>query len=580
MAGLQLTGLVSGFDWGSFVDSMIDAQRTPITRLQSEKTVNTTKIGIFDNLATKMTDLQTAAKALQSDSLFTSRTVKSATAGSTWSLSSSSSTPVGTYAVAVSKLATASARIGNADVGAGLSTSSDVSGLTLASLPTATPVKAGVFTVNGAQVTVDLADSLQDVFDKISTATSGAVTASYDATTDKIALNSGSAITLGASNDTSNFLAATKLGNNGTGTIQSNSTLGTVALNSPLKDARLRSPITAVDADGNGTFTINGVNISYNANTDSLNTIMSRISSSTAGVSASYDSVNDRVTFTNKTTGDLGLNLTEATGGLFDALGIRAAATTFGQNAEFTVNGGPTLTSASNTFDSSSHGIAGLSVAANSQTTETITVGSDTAAPRKAIDEFVTKFNAIQSYIDDQTKVSVANGKVSSALMSNNREIQSWASTMRSKVFEEVSGLTGTIKRLEHMGIDFATGTGAAQLVVKDGAKLDAAIRDNPSDIQAFFSSSTTGFASKIQSFATTILGTGTSSSGLINSQKNSLTAQNTGIDKQIADIERRLTSEKERMEAAFIAMEQAQSYANQMQSQLTNAFGSGSKSK
>jgi flagellar hook-associated protein 2 len=73
---------------------------------------------------------------------------------------------------------------------------------------------------------------------------------------------------------------------------------------------------------GNGSFAVNGVSIAYNVNTDSLSTILSRINASSAGVTAAFDSLNDRVVFTNKTTGDLGLNLSEAAGGLVDALGL------------------------------------------------------------------------------------------------------------------------------------------------------------------------------------------------------------------------------------------------------------------
>lgn len=568
---LQLAGLASGFDWKTFVDSVMTLERAPATRLLAEKATNTNKNTIFDSLSTKITELQTSSKALATAGLFSGRTAASQTANSAWTVSAASGTPATNYAVAVSKLASATRHTGTSDIGLGIAASSDVSGVTLASMATSVAPTAGIFSINGQQVTIGLADSLQDVFTKIATATSGAVTAAYNSTEDKFTLSSASPIILGASNDTSNFLKVAKLSNNGTNSITSTSTLGSVNQTATLANARLRTPLTAVDGSGNGAFTLNGVSINYNVNTDSLSGVISKINASSAGVGASYDAANDRLMLVNKNTGNLGVNFSESAGGFLGTVGIAGGTTTFGSDAEFTINGGATLTSSSNTFDSSVHGIAGLSVTANSTTTETIAVSSNTTSMRSSIEDFIKKFNAVQSYIGDQTKVTSANGKVTSAALSNNREIQGWASTLRSTAFAAVSGVSGTIQRLDSLGIDFTTGT--SQLVIKDGAKLDAALRDKSSDVEAFFKTASTGFADKFNTYATTILGTGTTSTGLINFQKKSLTALNTNIDKQVADIERRLVSQRARLEGGFIAMERAQSMMQQQQQQLANAF-------
>ena len=552
----------------------MDLNRAPITKLQIEKNSNTSKLSVLDSLSTRMMELQISARALKADGLFSGRTAASATTASTWTTTASSGTAAGAYTFAVSQLATTSTRTGSSDIGLGLAATNDVSGVTLASMSTATAATAGVFSVNGAQVTIALTDSLQAVFNKISTATGGAVTGSYDATTDKISLASASAIVLGAGNDTSNFLSVTRLANNGTGAIASSTALGTTSLSAPLASARLRNSITAVDGSGNGTFSVNGVNIAYNVNSDSLSTILSRINSSTAGVTASYDSAQDRVVLTNKNTGDLGLSVSEAAGGFLDAVGLGTGSTlSRGKNALFTVNNGATLTSASNTLSAASHGITGLSVTATTDTTQTINVTSATTSMRTAIDDFIKKFNMIQTYIDDQTKVTSANGKVTAALMSNNREIQSWSSTMRSTAFASVSGVTGSIQRLDHLGIDFMSSS--SQLVVKDTAKLEAALRDNPTDVEAFFKTASSGFAAKFDAFTSSLLGTsGTGSTGMLGAQKDTLNKGTKSIDTQISNIERQLTSERSRLEASFIAMEQAQATIKQMQAQLTNAFG------
>ncbi|MGC4072502.1 MAG: flagellar filament capping protein FliD [Nibricoccus sp.] len=583
MASIQLSGLISGFDWKSFIDEVMELNRAPITRLQTEKTTNSSKVSALDNLGTRLSELQTATKALKAEGLFTGRTAASSTAGSTWSTSTSSGTATGSYNFNVTQLATTTKRSGTGDIGLGISATNDVSGVTLASMSTSTAVTAGDFTVNGAKITVALTDSLQDVFDKISTATGGGVTAAYDSGTDKITLTSsttGTPITLGAANDTSNFLAVTRLSNgNNTGVITSGTGLGATNQNTPLASARLRNSITAVDGSGNGSFTVNGVSISYNVNTDSLSTVLGRITNSSAGVTASYDAAADKVVLTNKTTGDTGLSVSETSGGFLDAVGLTGSSTLDrGKDAQFTVNGGPVLTSTSNTFSAASHGITGLTVTANTESSQTITVDSNTTGMRGAIDEFIKKFNAVQSYIDTATKITSTNGKVTAAVLSNNREIQNWQSTLRSTAFSAVSGLSGTISRLENLGIDFTAGT--SELAVKDSAKLEAALRDKPSDVEAFFKSATTGFAARLETFNTTLLGTsGTGTGGLLGSQKDTLTKGNTSIDTQIANIERQLASERSRMEAGFLAMENAQATIKNMQSQLNSAFGTSSSS-
>ncbi len=53
-----------------------------------------------------------------------------------------------------------------------------------------------------------------------------------------------------------------------------------------------------------GKFTINGVEFTIDPSTQSLNDILSDITSSSAGVDATYDSVNDKIILTNKTAGD------------------------------------------------------------------------------------------------------------------------------------------------------------------------------------------------------------------------------------------------------------------------------------
>jgi flagellar hook-associated protein 2 len=590
MAGLQLSGLASGFNWTSFVDQMMALEHAPADQLAAEKATNTQKLASLTTLGSDMVDLQSTAKTLTADGLFNGRTATSSNSSSTWKLNAANDTATGSYTIAVSQLATAAKRLGTGDISSSLAATDDVSGLTLASLATAAPVTAGTFTVNGQQITVALTDSLQDVFTKIATATTGNgdVTASYDSANDQVKLlaGSGSEIVLGASNDTSNFLSVMKLANNGSPTITSGGTLGSVAMSSPLASAHLRAPITAVDGSGNGSFTVNGVSIAYNINTDSLSTILARVGSSTAGVTASYDAASDRVVLTNKTTGDTGMTVNEGAGGLLDALGLVAGSTsggtfTHGKNALYTVNDGPTLTSMSNTLDATSHGITGLSVTVNSQSTETINVAGNTDTMKTNLQNFIDAFNSVQSYIDAQTKITSLNGTVSTSLLSDNHEIQGWSQSLRSLAFGASSGLAGTISSLGDMGIGFTSTE--PQLSITDSTKLTDALTNHADDVAAFFSDTTNGLVANFNTFFVSSIGASTTNianaatGGDLGTQETNLTNANTSIDQQIADIERRIAQDRSSMTTAFENMETAMSSLKSTQALLTSSYNTTS---
>jgi len=567
MANLQLSGLASGFDWKSFVDSIMDLERAPAARLETEKNKNLTRVTSLSNLETRLTDMRSAVAALNAPEAFG---VRSVTAGD-WTATASAGSAVGAHTFNVTRLATASKLQGAADIGAPLASSSDVSGLTLAALGASATPTAGFFSVNGARVTIATTDSLQDVFSAISTATGGMVSASYDPASDRISLNSAAPITLGAANDTSNFLSVARLATNGSGTISSATSLGVVNPVATLGASRIATAVTAVDGSGAGQFTINGVAISYNLNTDSLNAVIARINASGAGVSAAYDASADRFNLTNITTGSLGISVSESAGGLLGALGLTTGSTlTTGLDAQFTVDGGNVLTSRSNTLTAAEHGLSGLNVTVSSVTSQSVNVAANTTGMRTLIDTFITRYNAVQSYLQDQTRVTSTNGKVSTATLSSNREVQTWASQLRSSAFASVPGLGSAISNLDALGIDFLSGT--PNLTVKDSTKLTNALNDQPTQVAAFFQQTSTGFTARLTALTDKYLGVN-GGSGQLASQRTTITNSNASLDRQIADIDRRLVQRRSSLEASFIAMESAQSKIKNMQSQLTNAF-------
>ena len=571
MADLSLSGLASGLDWKSLVDQLMTIEAAPVTRMQTEQQTNSDKSSALASLGRMLTTLQGAAQTLKDPTQFTGRIVSTDTTGSTWGLSATAGTTAGSHTIAVSQVATKAQRVGATDITSGLTATSDVAGVTLATMRTASVVTSGNFTINGQKITVATTDSLKDVFDRIAAATDNDVTGAYDPVTDKITLTSASnaKIVLGASNDTSNVLAVLKLANNDSASVSSYGTLGTARLGNTIANSGLSAPVTAVDGTGAGTFSINGVAISYNVNNDSLNTLIKRINSSGAGVTASYDAINDRMQLVNSTTGDLGMTLTEPAGGILGALGLTSGYTaTRGQNAQFSVDGGPALISNSNTLDASALGIPGLTVTVNSQTTQTITVAADTGKMTTNIKSFISAYNAMQSYIDSVTKISTTAGTVSTSVLSDNHDVQDWATQMRRMAFDAVGG-AGTIDRLDDLGLDLDQG---GQMSIKDQDKLDAALSDHGADVEAFFTNANTGFAAKFDTRLTTLIKNDSDA-------QDQLTKANKSLDQQIADTQRHLDAERAQLTAGFVAMESAQSQIKSQAAALTSAFGGSSSS-
>src|SRR5262249_52996935 len=275
-----------------------------------------------------------------------------------------------------------------------------------------------------------------------------------------------------------------------------------------------------------------------------------------------------RFVLTNNSTGDVGLSISEGAGGLLEAMGLNSTGTLVrGQNATVQVDGGSTLTSTSNTFDSTLTGLQGLSVTAGATGSATVTVSSDTSDAQTKIQAFIDAYNTLQSYIDSQTLTTSTGTTVTTSLLSGNRDVTDMASSLREIVFNSVPGLTGTIQRLDDMGIGF-DGTGS-QLQILDQTKLDSALQDNPDQVQQLVN----GTGGLVSQFNTFVINT-TGSSGLVTAETSRYQADSDSIDSQIAAMETRILQDQDRLTAEFVAFEQAQSLINQQLQAFENTFG------
>ena len=578
MAGIQITGLASGLNWQNIITELIAADKAPETQWTTQQTTDQNQVSSLATLNTDLTAFQTAADSMSTGTTFTAATATVGDPSSGWTAQAASGTNLGQYAFDVTQLATTSALAGAANAGGPLSTTSDVSGVTIGTMNIATPISAGVFTVDGAQVTIASSDSLADVFTKINAATAAtgnAVTASYDPTTDKIDLTSSAPITLGAENDTSNFLTATGLYNNGTGTISSADALGSVGLNATIADSGLKQAVTDVDSSGNGSFSINGVSIDFNVNTTTIGTVLNDINNSSAGVTATFNSASSQFTLTNNSTGNTGISVSEASGGLLAAMGLNASGATMnqGKNAEYTINGSQTFTSASNNLDASVDGINGLTVNATTLRPQTVTVATDTSGISTAINNLISAYNTVQTYITSQTQVITSNGTTTPSTLTGNMDVTQMQTDLQNMMFNSVSGLTGGITSLNDLGIGF-TGT-SPLLSVQDSSKLTAAITSNPSGVAALFTTLPGGLVSQIDNYVTNATGP----SGVIAVETTNLNSEVASLTTQIDTLNTQLTAEQAQLTTEFTNMETAESKYQSEASTLNSILGTSSSS-
>ncbi|HEY9765867.1 MAG TPA: flagellar cap protein FliD N-terminal domain-containing protein, partial [Chroococcales cyanobacterium] len=218
----NVSGIASGLDWKTMVDQMMALERNPLIRLQTRKKNLQDKNSAFQDINTKLLNLDKALGDLMLDANLKPKkaTVNSPTiAGATSPTVSVSATaspdaPVGSYTFVVSQLATASTLGSTSKLGANITDLSKK----LSDLNFSQSITSGnmYLSINGTEtiaVAIDpLNDTLQSVFTKISTLSGGRLTASLAGNKITIAAQpSVTSLSVGTGRDTSNFASATFL---------------------------------------------------------------------------------------------------------------------------------------------------------------------------------------------------------------------------------------------------------------------------------------------------------------------------------------------------------------------------------
>ncbi|MCS7263418.1 MAG: flagellar filament capping protein FliD [Armatimonadetes bacterium] len=590
---IRFTGLVSGIDFDQVVEAMIEVKRQPILRLQEQRDKLRLQNELWREIQQKLSDLQNAVSSLlrKSQALPFSAT---SSAPDLLRVTANANAIAGSYQVTVKQIAT-STRVSSGFNGYNLGIGSvvDINATLQSQRSILGTVTSGNFSINGVQINIDpTTDTLNDIINSINSSGTG-VTASYDAATDTIVLSSSNPIALGSPNDTSNFLQVTGLlgssqtfdGSNYVR--QSTAHLGRMRANVPLQNDNLRVTLSQTT----GSFTINGVTITYDASVDSLNTIVQRINQSVPDVQAYYDPMTDKVVLVSKTTGSNSIARSDLSGNLLDALGLldnsanSRPQVNLGKDAIIQVSGfnnGQDIVRSSNTIGDVIPGITLQLLGADPSKTVTVTIGQDKTALKNAVKNFVDKFNAAVSLMYQRlTEKPIENPKTDSdkkiGLLRADNTLVFLRSTLVSEVTTPVSSLPSDLQILAQVGLRL-NNDGTLSI---DEAKLQAAIESDPEKVfRLFFNDANgnnvideneDGIAVRLKRnlddwlSSSPINFAGNSvPKGIVARQPSLLNLRMQNIDRRINELNQRLEREEERLRRQFIALEQQIAYLSQ----------------
>ncbi len=559
-------GLITGIDSGNLIRQLLQLERQPITRIQDRITTLRGQQTSLRELRTNLQTLRNRAQDFRLSSIFTQFQARAVDEDVATATISGANPSTGSYSVNVLTMASATVATSSARLGASMTPAS-----TLAASGMATAVTSGTFSVNGVQFTVDPAtDSLNDIIADINASAAG-VTATYNAVDDTVSLaNTAPAntaiINLGAATDTSNFLDATKVSNatqstNGFGSTQLSSTgnLGAVNPNSLLNAINFGGG--AVSA---GSFFINGISISVDPTTETLDDIVTKINNSDAGATAIYDSATDRLRFVSDTEGSRTINFTAGTSNFLTSTSLAAATQDAGDDTTFTINGGPVQTRNTNDVTDA---IGGVTLSFVDTGTTVVNVTTDEDAVLEDVRAFVDAFNSSVAMLREVT--------ANEGRLRNDGGLRSIESALRSLIFQQVSG-QGSLQSLVDIGIstgDDFNSTQVPQLQLDEDTFLEALRNDRENISGIFANGGETGVGDLIFNFLDELTGF----NGPLDARSRasgSIDGQIQGLNDRIDRIEMRVAQKERRLRAQFSRLEQV-SAGFQGQSQALGALQS-----
>lgn len=245
------------------------------------------------------------------------------------------------------------------------------------------------------------------------------------------------------------------------------------------------------------------------------------------------------------------------------------------QNAQLTLNGVP-VESSTNQVSDAIDGLA-LTLSKESATPVKITVASDESAQKKAVEDFVAAYNALNSYFAEQTKYDETSKKAGP--LQGDTSVQGLRNQLRS-IVQGIGGTSSTYNTLSSAGLEMQ----------KDGSltanstKLNAALK-KPAELSKLFANldsgtpSNNGFGVSLRQFVDRVTGIDgvvtTRTSNLQGKLKRNQTEQDRQEDR-VARVQARLEKQYQTLDTKMSSLNALSTYVSQ---QVTNWNNSSSDS-
>lgn len=329
---------------------------------------------------------------------------------------------------------------------------------------------------------------------------------------------------------------------------------------------------------GNGTvdLTIDGtthsISISVNSgesNSDVLTSLKTQIEAQfsdkvTVNV-FDLDSTNVQLSIRSVETGyDSRVQFTNSTGSaahIFDNATRQVA--TDQLDASFTLNG-VNFQRSSNTINDTISGLT-FELQKTSSSEVKLELQRDTVTARKNFDEFVKKYNDLNSEVRSKTFINGETG--SRGPLRELRSIRNLSPQLRQIIMGSTTGSESTITNLVELGISFDN---TGKMIVDDAEKLTNVLENTPSDLNTFFAASSSpmqSLHSYLQSY--------TSSDGIIDTLEDVTDEKISLLNKKIKKEEKYLLEYEEKQRQIFTQLElildDGESQFNQVMANLNN---------
>lgn len=599
---MRIVGLSSGMDIDKIVSDLMKAEKIPQDSLKQKKELLNFQTSLYREVNTKIASLREALNSLRFGSGLSG--MKATASNTNVTVSSTGPSSKASYSIKVNELATPATTSGEGGVsnyglsGENYSETSIVQGVndqfivTIDNQAKAITLKPGNYTID------EMKTELQEQFDT-----------QFGKNKLSVTVKDGSRFAI-ESVTTSNNKPQVILNEMNGGTALD--TLGfadgqsyRINLNAKLDDLALSGKFDSTEVlQGSGEFTVNGASIKYDEN-DTLQSIMTKVNTSSAGVTMSYDAVNNKFMLKSRSSGASSeISIENTSGNLLTMLKIPVG-TSSGSDARVTIDG------EEKTFASNSISYDGLSIQLNKASTEetTVTVAGDADAVIDKVKKFVDTYNELMDLVNTRlsetrdrsynpltdeeksamkdTDVTNWENKVKEGLLTNSPILKNIKNSLRELLSKQVDGIVDEFNTLSEIGITTApyvrgVSKDAGKIVV-DETKLRAAVEGNPEAVSMLFTNnpgfeSQEGIAVTMYNRVNDLMSSLMQQAGRVEGARND---RNTTLGKQIYDLEDKiqimttlLSKKEDNYFKRFSVMEQAIEKGNAQLAWLSQQLG------